>query len=206
MAKAKPKATIMVADGAGGMAKVQDRRFEAGDWPIRFDVPGEQADSWLKYFYAECEKRGWSSSGIGQFEARENSSSITVNAGGADDLQLAVVWERKRGGPLHVRARSAGVPEFPFTDAQKLFEQVNEQFQSGAMEQIYRRHQLEYEGLPWRASSGWTTLSGLAHPRFKMKQLSWGRESLSSMPWLSAWAELILFMLSTRSSVNCLPS
>ena len=29
----------MVADGGGGMAKVQDRRFETGDWPIRFVVP-----------------------------------------------------------------------------------------------------------------------------------------------------------------------
>ena len=113
MAKAKPKAKIMVADGAGGMVQVQDRRFEAGDWPIRFDVPKEQADTWLRYFNAECERRGWSSSSIGQLEARENSGSITVNTGGAGKPQLAVVWERKRGGPIKVRARSAGVPEFP---------------------------------------------------------------------------------------------
>jgi hypothetical protein len=104
------------------MAKVQDRRFEAGDWPIRVDVPKEQADSWLKCFYAQCEKRGWSSSSIGQFEARENSGSITVNTGGADNRQLAVVWERKLDGPLQVRARSAGVPEFPLTDAQEFFD------------------------------------------------------------------------------------
>jgi hypothetical protein len=34
MAKAKSKAVIMVADGAGGMAQVQDYRFEQGQWPI----------------------------------------------------------------------------------------------------------------------------------------------------------------------------
>lgn len=150
MAKAKSKATILVTDGAGGMAKVPDRRFEACDWPIRVDVPREQADSWLKYFYAQCEKRRWSSSGIGQFEARENSGSITVNSGGADNRQLAVVWERKLAGPLQVRARSAGVPEFPLTDAREFFDRVNEQCRSGATERIYRRYQLEYDGLPWR--------------------------------------------------------
>jgi len=83
MAKAKSKATVLVSDGAGGMAKVQDRRFETGDWPIRIEVPQEQADSWLRYFHDECERQGWSSSGIAQHEARENSGSITVNAGGS---------------------------------------------------------------------------------------------------------------------------
>ena len=62
MAKAKPKATIKTADGAGGMAQVQDRRFEVGDWPIRFEVPTEQANTWLQYLTAECRKRGWNCS------------------------------------------------------------------------------------------------------------------------------------------------
>jgi hypothetical protein len=44
MVRRKSQATIMVADGGGGMAKVQDRRFETGDWPIRSVVPKEQAD------------------------------------------------------------------------------------------------------------------------------------------------------------------
>ena len=150
MPKAKPKATIMVADGSGGMAKVEDRRFEEGDWPIRFEMPNEQADNWLRYFSAECERRGWSSSSIGQMEASENSGSITVNAGGADKPQLAVVWERERSKPIHVRARSAGVPEFPLTEARDLFDQVNKRCRAGALEYVYRRGQLEYIGLPWR--------------------------------------------------------
>jgi hypothetical protein len=48
MAKTKPRAAIMVADGAGGMTKIEDRRFETGDWPIQFQVPeGDQADTWM---------------------------------------------------------------------------------------------------------------------------------------------------------------
>jgi hypothetical protein len=124
MAKAKSKATIMIADGSGGMVKVQDRRFDAGDWPIQFEVPNEQADNWLRYFNDECERRGWSTSAIGQMGTRENSGSITVNAGSTDKMQLAAVWERERGGSMLLRARSAGVPDFPVSEAQEFFEQI----------------------------------------------------------------------------------
>ncbi len=151
MAKAKSKATIMVADGFGGMMPVQDRRFEPPfDWPIRFEVAREQADTWLQYFSVECERRGWSSGGIGQLEAKENSGSITVNTGAAGQPQLVVVWERKRGGPIKVRARSAGTSDFPLAQAQELFEQVNQRCLAGATERFYRRGQLSYNGLAWR--------------------------------------------------------
>ena len=150
MAKAKPKAVVMVADGAGGMMRVQDRRFEAGEWPIRFEISNEPADTWLRYFQAECERRGWSSGAIGQLEAKANSGSITVNTGGVEKPQLVVVWERKPGGPIKVRARSAGAPEFPLPEARELFERVNERCLSGVTEHLYRRGLLEYEGLAWR--------------------------------------------------------
>src|SRR5438034_5753015 len=151
MAKTKSKSAILVADGSGEMHQVQDRRFEAAtDWPVRFEVPSEQADTWLRYFNAECERRGWSSSGIGQIEARENSGSITVNAGDRDKPQLAVVWERKRDGPMAARARFTGEPELPLAEVQALFDQVNEECGSGAKERLYARGVLEYDGLPWR--------------------------------------------------------
>ena len=79
MGKAKPKAVVMVADGAGGMVQVQDRRFVAAGWPINFEVPTEQADNWLTYLTAECGNRGWSSGGISQMEAKENSGGLTFN-------------------------------------------------------------------------------------------------------------------------------
>jgi len=38
MVKRKSRMEIRVADGAGGMMKVEDRRFEKGKWPISFEV------------------------------------------------------------------------------------------------------------------------------------------------------------------------
>jgi hypothetical protein len=150
MAKAKSKAMIMVADGAGGMTQVVDRRFEKDDWPIRFEVVKEEADTWLQYLSAECRKRGWSSGGIGQMEAKENSGSLSINTGAPGQAQLALIWERKRGGPIKVRARSAGTPEFPLDHATEFFGQINDCSRRGATEQFHRGWHLFYEGLPWR--------------------------------------------------------
>jgi hypothetical protein len=121
MVKAKSKATIMVADGTGGMTKLQDHRFESHGWPINFDIPKEHADVWPRYFNAECEKRKWSTNGIVQFDDRENSGSLTVNVSGGAKAQLGVIWERKRGGSMRVRARSAGELEFPVSQMQEVF-------------------------------------------------------------------------------------
>ncbi len=141
----------MAADSAGEMTQVQDRRFEkTSDWPVRFEVPKEQADTWLQYFSAECAKRGWSCTSFGQLESKENSGSITVNTGGAEQPQLAVVWERKRGGPIKVQARSGATSEFSLDQANELFRQVNERSRAAATEQFHCGWHLRYEGLPWR--------------------------------------------------------
>ena len=160
MVKRKPRSTIKVADGSGELAQVPDRRFEdVDDWPIQFEVPTDrdQADTWPRYLNAECEKRGWSNSGLAQVERIENSGSITVNTGPGNP-QLAIVWERKRdparnaGGKLAVRARSVGVPEFPLTEVQDFFEQINERCRSGIKDCAYRRGDLQYDdGLAWRS-------------------------------------------------------
>src|SRR5205823_1699762 len=121
MAKAKSKAIVMAADGAGGMTQIQDRRFEnVRDWPS-FEVPKEQADTWLHYLSAQCQRRGWGCSSFGQLDGKENSGSITVSTGGPDQPQLVINWERKRGGPIKLRYRSAGMVEFLLIDAQELF-------------------------------------------------------------------------------------
>jgi hypothetical protein len=149
MVKAKPRATIMVADGTGGLVKVEDRRFEKGNWPIQFQVrQGEEADTWMSYLAAECHRRDWSSVGVSQIEAPENSGSLTVNAGGPE-RQLSVVWERKRGGPIEIRARSSGVAEFPVAEAQEFFDQVNARCAARTTESVYWWYQLSYDGLPW---------------------------------------------------------
>jgi hypothetical protein len=148
--KAKSKATIMVAGADGGMAQLHDRRFVAKDWPIQFDVPKEHADTWLEYLTAECTKRGWSSGSIGQLEARENSGTVTINPATSAQPSMELVWERKRGGPLKVRARVPDGSILSRNDAQAILEQVSEKCRTGATEQYYCRGQLHYHGLPWR--------------------------------------------------------
>ena len=150
MAKTKSMATFMVADGSGGLEPIRDRRLEPpGEWPIRFEVGKEQADSWLQYFSAECTPRGWSSGGLVQLEAMENSGSIAVRTGTAGQ-KLAIVWERKCGGRMKVRARSDGGTDFPLDLAREVFEQASVRCQARATDQVYRRGQLFFEGLPWR--------------------------------------------------------
>jgi hypothetical protein len=92
MAKTKSKAILSVADCAGGMMEVKDRRFENGDWPIKFEVPveQEQADRWPRYLSAGCHRRGWASSALGQLERAANSGTITITANGKP--QLDIVW------------------------------------------------------------------------------------------------------------------
>jgi hypothetical protein len=140
----------MIADGTGGMVPVQDRRFEQGDWPIAFEIPKEKADAWLPYLYAECAKRGWSSGGMGQIEAKENSGNVTVNTGASGQAQIAVIWERQRNGPLKVRAKSTGASDFPPGETNEFFEEVNRKCLAGITERIYRRYHLFYNGLAWR--------------------------------------------------------
>ena len=78
MAKSKSKATVRLADGAGGMTKVQDHRFDTGEWPIQFQVASEHADAWMRYLNEECSRRGWSHSSFGQIDRSENSGSLTM--------------------------------------------------------------------------------------------------------------------------------
>jgi hypothetical protein len=72
MAKTKSKAILIVADGAGGMMEVKDRRFENGDWPINFEIPveQEQADRWPRYLSAGCHRRGWVYRRLGNLSAQ----------------------------------------------------------------------------------------------------------------------------------------
>jgi len=70
----------MLAGANGGLVPVHDRRFDPPrDWPIRFEIEAADADLWMRYFYDQCARRGWSSGGIAQIEPSENSGSISVN-------------------------------------------------------------------------------------------------------------------------------
>ncbi|HXZ00086.1 MAG TPA: hypothetical protein VEI03_08800 [Stellaceae bacterium] len=163
MAKSKPKAVVMVPDGSGGVTAVKDRRFEQGDWPIQLDIPREHADTWLRYLQWECGKRGWNVNSLSQLEARENSGSINI-ATSVDQCALGVVWERKRDGPMKVRARSSGAPEFSLAEMREFFNHVDGRCRSGEVERIYRRGQLEYQGLAWRGEVWLDDLTRLGPP------------------------------------------
>src|SRR5215211_5997147 len=146
MSKTKSRAVIKVADGAGGMVTVQDRRFEADNWPIQFEVPNDQkqADNWLRHLSAESQRRGWSVIGLGQIERAENSGSLTITAG--PNTMLAVVWERRPGRSLGVRVR----PEtLSLTATRRFVNRVTDRCRAGETEQIYWRGTLQYVGRPW---------------------------------------------------------
>jgi hypothetical protein len=149
MAKTKPKSIVKVADGAGGMMKLEDHRFEKEAWPINIEVPmeGEQAEEWLRYLQAECGQRGWSMGQLAQLECRENSGNVTVMSGGK--ALLDIVWERRRSGPLSVRARPGPGWESSPLEAERFLGQVNERCRNGATQPIYARGTLQYKGRAW---------------------------------------------------------
>src|SRR5260370_38261072 len=78
MVKAKSKATVMAADGAGGMVKVEDRRVET-ELPIRFKAPnGGQADTWPSYLNDESHRGDWSASSPAALEPPQTSGTTVA--------------------------------------------------------------------------------------------------------------------------------
>jgi hypothetical protein len=147
----KARSIIKVADGTGGLTTLTDRRFEKpAAWPVQFEVPTaqEQADRWLRYLTAECSRRGWSTGGLGELGRGENSG--TVNIIGSGQALLDVVWERRRDGPLKVRARPSASSVLALPDVERLLNEITLQCGSRATERIYARGTLHYEGMAWR--------------------------------------------------------
>jgi hypothetical protein len=150
MARSKSKTTVMIADGARGMMKVTDLRFERGPWPITFEVPVEQgrADRWTRYLRAKCERRGWTVASFGQIERAENSGTINVSGNGKPQLEM--IWERKRLGPMKVKVRCAAGLDLSKSAAKQFCKKVNKACNAGTTEPIYLRGTLRYDGKPWR--------------------------------------------------------
>jgi hypothetical protein len=148
MVQRKSKAVVSAADGAGGLTQVVDHRFLKDDWPIRFSVPTPGADTWLQYLSAECRKKGWTYNSLGQIGPEENSASLTIMKG-PDQPQLAIVWERKPGRPLSVKARSVGVLEFLLQEATAFLDDVTHRCLTQVKESFHLCGQLAYEGLAW---------------------------------------------------------
>ena len=150
MVRSKSKALLSTSDGAGGMSPVKDYRFDKGEWPISFEVPHEQeqSDRWPRYLSAECNRRGWTVQSHGQIERGENSGTIRpLDAGGP---QLDIVWERKRGGPMKVRARLPSTSKLAPPDAERFFKELNDSCAAAITEPRYVRGTLQYDGPAWR--------------------------------------------------------
>src|SRR2546430_6926516 len=122
MKKRKSRAIIFSRTNDGGMASIEDRRFQPGEWRVRFEVPADEADTWLQHLSAECRKRNWPCSNFAAMEAKENSGTLTVRTDNAQQGELMIVWERPRNGPLRVRARPQDT--FPTSVMEELFERV----------------------------------------------------------------------------------
>ncbi len=146
----KKSAMVLLAGTHGGMREIVDHRFDKDEWPISVTVAANQhADLWFAYLSSEAQARGWSSGGTKQLDAEENSGSYSVHTtAGAEYSELAIVWERKRKGPLLLRARVIG--SLPLSEAQELIDLATTKCRTGTTQPFYLRGQLEYEGLPWR--------------------------------------------------------
>jgi len=152
MTKQKSSAQIYVADGAGGMRPVTDLRFEAGEWPIELPIPAKDAQAWMAHLNAEIEERGWSSSTFSQFDAAENSGTLSVHTanGSPPPSSLDIVWEKVRNGDLQLRARPSGNPILPLDVAREFVDAIGVRQRAGKMRRAHQRMLLSYEGLPWR--------------------------------------------------------
>jgi hypothetical protein len=164
MVKRKSRTEIRVADGVGGMIKIEDHRFDGGDWPISFAVPvaQDQAERWSRYLTWGCHRRGWAPSGLGQLERAANSGTIAVIANGKP--QLDIVWEQKRDRPLVVRARLATSSNLSLSEAEQFFNEVNDSCRSAVVAALYARGTLQYNGLPWRGELWLDNVTRLAPP------------------------------------------
>lgn len=125
-----------------------DRRFESRRPSAEVQVPGKRADAWLKYLAVACGSRGWGFSTLGQMASAENSGSITIYAGDAGEI--SVVWERRKGGPMRVRASSPTAPGVPDTDIAALIEEVQDLSRRAPTQRFRQAGLLYYDDLPWR--------------------------------------------------------
>jgi hypothetical protein len=129
------------------MVQLHDRRFQ-DNWPIRLQVLKQAADNWMRYFSAACEEHGWSLSGLTQHERQEDSGTVTINKQAT--ALITVVWERKRGGMMNIRARPEAPLELSLPDLQALLDQVVARCAARVTQEFFRWGCLEYEGLAWR--------------------------------------------------------
>jgi hypothetical protein len=150
MTRKKSRVIVKVADGAGGMLELNDRRFGPDDWPIKFkiSIECERADRWGRYLTERAREQGWTAGGLGQIDRAENSGTITIIGDGK--AKIEIVWERRRNRAMKVRARPAADSGLSLPEVRKFFHVVNRRCNAGATKQLYARATLHYQGPAWR--------------------------------------------------------
>ena len=149
----KSGASILVADGHGGMRQVADHRFASRSWPIERALADAEAASWMTHMKAESEERNWPSHGLGQLHADENSGSLTIFMGQPPDAPtVEITWEKPRRGRLLVRARASDSAHS--VDAQAFVDSVDARHRERRLLREHRRTWITYHGLPWEGNSG----------------------------------------------------
>jgi hypothetical protein len=151
MAIRKPSAELRVADGSGGLRKVEDHRFDDRPWSFDFVVSAADATDWMRHLTAELEERDWGWSGVSQLDPSVNTGSLTLNSlPGQAPPSIEIAWQKIRGKALHVRARTGGEPQLDTATAENFFVAVQERAHKGTTLRSHQRAVLSYSGLPWR--------------------------------------------------------
>lgn len=99
---------------------------------------------------AECELRGYATSGLAQLGADETSGTTQVRlANGAAAPTFDLVWERPRDQPLVVRARPGGDPLPSSAELRSFLAAVTRALRSKRRQRQHRRTYLVTRGRPW---------------------------------------------------------
>ncbi len=105
-------------------------------------------------------------------ERAENSGTIAITANGK--LQIEIVWEQKREGPLAVRARRVSSADISPSDAEQFFTEVNDTCGMAATVPLYIRGSLQYEGRAWRGELWLDDRTRLAAPSLQDETAAYG--------------------------------
>jgi hypothetical protein len=77
-----PHGRVFFEATAGGGSRlnipIEDYAVARGRWPIRFDVPTDQARRWLQHLSSEADARGWQFATLAESTSAENRGSITL--------------------------------------------------------------------------------------------------------------------------------
>ena len=149
--KKASSAQILVNDGTGSMASIEDGLVKQAHWPITFVVPSDGAESWMAHLDAEVQERGWAGGGVAQLRDVGNSGNMSFHAPASSfPLIVHINWERPRGGELAISAGPERTGEQELAAANEFIDGVRSRHAERRLHQNYSRTILTYSGLPWK--------------------------------------------------------